>query len=104
MDKTFYNKYINGPRWAAKREAWFNAFGKFCRACGTTYGPIQLHHMTYDRLGRERMSDLIALCSKCHREVEALYRRSGRGDRMAITLRYVRTRRKNRTQWKRRTS
>lgn len=98
MDKTFYNSYIKGPRWAAKREAYFNAFGKYCRACLTTYGPIQLHHMTYDRLGRERMSDLIALCTKCHREVESLYRKTGRGDRMAITLAFVRARRKNK--WK----
>jgi 5-methylcytosine-specific restriction endonuclease McrA len=95
MDKTFYNKYITGPRWAAKREAWFNAFGKWCRACKTTYGPIQLHHMTYDRLGRERMSDLVALCNKCHREVEALYRRSGRVDRTAITLAYIKAKRKS---------
>lgn len=102
MDKTFYNSYIKGPRWAAKREAWFNAFGKFCRACGTMYGPIQLHHMTYDRLGRERMSDLIALCSKCHKEVETLYRRAGRGDRMAITLAFVKARRKHK--WNGRTT
>lgn len=102
MDKTFYNKYIKGPKWAAKRELWFNTFGKWCRACGTAAGPIQLHHMTYDRLGRERMNDLVALCANCHREVEALYRKAGRSDRMAITLAYIKARRKHK--WTRRTS
>lgn len=95
MDKTFYNQYIKGPRWAAKREAWFNAFGKWCRACGRTTGPIQLHHMTYERLGRERMSDLVALCRDCHSDVESLYRRSGRGNRMAITIAFIKSRRKH---------
>jgi len=96
MDKTFYNQYIKGPRWAAKREAWFNAFGKYCRACGTAHGPIQLHHMTYDRLGRERMSDLVALCANCHKEVEILYRRAGGMDRMLITLTFIKARKRNR--------
>lgn len=95
MDKTFYNWYLKSPKWAAKREAYFNAFGKFCRACGKTVGPIQLHHMTYERLGRERMSDLVALCRDCHRDVESLYRRSGRGERMGITLAFIRNKRKN---------
>lgn len=104
MDKTFYNKYLKSPQWAAKREAYFNAFGKYCRACRTTYGPIQLHHMTYDRLGRERMGDLVALCSKCHREVEALYRKAGRGDRILITLAYIKQRRGKSKLWTRKTS
>jgi 5-methylcytosine-specific restriction endonuclease McrA len=96
LDRTFYQKYITGPRWQAKREAYFNLFGKYCRACRTTYGPIQLHHLTYDRLGRERWSDLMALCTKCHREVEALYRKAGRGDRTAITLAFVKGKRNGR--------
>lgn len=96
MDKTFYTWYLKSPRWAAKREAYFNLYGKYCRACRTTYGPIQLHHLTYERLGRESMRDLVALCSKCHREVESLYRKSGRGDRITITLAFIKSKRNNR--------
>lgn len=95
MDKTFYNKYLKSPQWAAKRELYFKSFGKYCKACGTTRGPIQLHHLTYDRLGRERLRDLISLCAKCHQEVETLYRRAGRKDRMLVTLVYIKGKRKN---------
>lgn len=101
MDKTFYHKYLKSPRWAAKRELYFSAHGKYCKACGTSFGPIQLHHLTYDRLGRERLSDLVSLCAKCHREVEALYRKSGRGDRVVITLAYIKA--KRRTKWQMKT-
>jgi 5-methylcytosine-specific restriction endonuclease McrA len=96
MDKTFYNQYIKGPRWAAKREAWFNAFGKYCRACGTAYGPIQLHHMTYDRLGRERMSDLVALCANCHKEVEITLPPGGWDGPNGRYSNFVKAKRKNR--------
>lgn len=104
MDKTFYKHYLKGPRWAAKRELWFNTFGKYCRACGTTRGPIQLHHMTYERLGNERLGDLVALCSNCHKEVETLYRRAGRGDRMLITLAFIKARRGKSKLWTKKTS
>lgn len=103
MDKTFYNKYLKSPQWKAKRELWFATYGKYCRACGTTFGPIQLHHMTYERLGRESMRDLVALCTKCHREVETLYRRAGRSDRMMITLAFIKARRGKSNIWKRTT-
>ena len=96
MDKTFYTRYLTSPKWAAKRELYFNTYGKFCRACRTTFGPIQLHHMTYERLGRERLTDLVALCAKCHRDVERLYRQHGRTDRMTITLAFIRGKRKKR--------
>lgn len=104
MDKTFYHKYLKSPQWAAKRELYFSRFGRYCKACGTAYGPIQLHHMTYDRLGRERLSDLVALCSKCHREVETLYRRAGRSDRILITLTYIKQRRGKSKLWNGRTN
>lgn len=96
MDKTFYNWYLKSPQWAAKREAYFNRHGKRCEACFTIYGPIQLHHMTYENLGRESFADVVALCTKCHREVEALYRRSGRADRRVVTMAFIKSKRKNR--------
>lgn len=100
LDKTFYTKYLASPAWEAKRELYFNTYGKRCKACGTTYGAIQLHHMTYERLGRERLGDLVSLCAKCHREVEQLYRRTGRQDRVVVTLAYIKAKRKSKWQKK----
>ncbi|HEY7195460.1 MAG TPA: hypothetical protein VH439_17085 [Gemmatimonadales bacterium] len=39
----------------------------------------QVHHKTYERLGDERMEDLVACCRSCHRAVEKqLARRKGK--------------------------
>ena len=32
--------------------------------------PLELHHKTYERLGRERIDDLELLCSSCHKEAD----------------------------------
>ncbi|MGY3135360.1 hypothetical protein ACVWZM_006042 [Bradyrhizobium sp. USDA 4501] len=36
--------------------------------------PLEVHHASYERLGAERDSDLIALCCPCHREVTSMIR------------------------------
>jgi hypothetical protein len=36
---------------------------------------VHLHHTTYDRIGQEELTDLIALCPKCHADVHTLERR-----------------------------
>jgi len=45
-----------------------------CRACGEP-GFVQLHHVSYDRLGREKPSDVIALCPNCHEKVHRILRK-----------------------------
>ena len=43
---------------------------KACEACGYSR-KLQVHHKTYERLGKERNSDLVLLCRDCH---ESLHR------------------------------
>lgn len=93
MPDNYYKKYIVSERWKAKRQLWFDTFGKWCRACGKSSGPIQLHHYDYSRLGNERLSDMVALCKQCHKEVETLYRRSGRMDRRMVTTAFIKRKR-----------
>ena len=57
------DKYKNGIR--AKRLA----FDKYrCVMCGTGKN-LEVHHITYARLGYEDLYDLVTLCKKCHREI-----------------------------------
>lgn len=42
--------------------------------CGKT-DELQLHHLTYERLGDEDLSDLTPLCADCHAMVHVLERR-----------------------------
>lgn len=46
-------------------------------ACGTSKG-IQVHHLTYERLGNELMDDLRILCYTHHKEVTRLHKALGR--------------------------
>jgi hypothetical protein len=43
-----------------------------CHCCQAKEG-LELHHMTYERLGDEVFSDLVWLCSECHEQVHLLY-------------------------------
>lgn len=46
--------------------------------CGETEG-LHLHHLTYERLGAERLDDLTPLCPNCHAMVHVLVKRGEMG-------------------------
>jgi len=65
---------MGSAAWRRLREAWLRqweaAHGSepVCAACGGawTLRHGDLHHRTYDRLGQERLADLMPLCRPCH--------------------------------------
>ena len=59
-----YRRYLQSDAWKTKRKAVLQAAGFRCRRCGAP--ATEVHHETYKRIYNERMSDLTALCSKCH--------------------------------------
>lgn len=60
-----YVDYLQTPEWQAKREQALRLAEHRCQICNAS-GSLQVHHRSYERRGREAMSDLIVLCSKCH--------------------------------------
>jgi hypothetical protein len=68
-----YEAYLRTPHWrAVRRRYWASKRPKRCAACGIAGVPLDLHHKTYARLGKERLSDLTLMCRPCH---EALHKR-----------------------------
>ncbi len=64
-----YRRYLNSQAWAARRaEILARADGQ-CEECGASLGPgeAEVHHLSYERVGRESAEDLVALCPGCHR-------------------------------------
>jgi 5-methylcytosine-specific restriction endonuclease McrA len=61
-----YVKYINSPEWKALRKKVILRDKRKCQHCGVQTR-LQVHHLTYERLGHEMLSDLITLCRDCHR-------------------------------------
>ena len=84
-----YNLYIRSSSWRQRRSGVI-AREKVCQLC---YGAqrLEVHHVTYTRVGAETIEDLRLLCWRCHKEVES------RGDKwlpMTATLRDERDRRR----------
>lgn len=58
-------RYLSTPEWKKLREVVIEREGGICEVCGEQ--PItEIHHIHYDRLGAERLGDLMGLCSECH--------------------------------------
>jgi hypothetical protein len=59
-----YSAYLNSDHWKNVKRRWRKKYGYKCK-CGATYG-LQLHHLSYNRLGKEELEDLVYLCGPCH--------------------------------------
>ena len=62
-----YRRYLQSDAWKTKRKSVLQAAGFRCRRCRAP--ATEVHHETYKRIYNERLSDLTALCSKCHEAV-----------------------------------
>jgi 5-methylcytosine-specific restriction endonuclease McrA len=62
-----YRSYIVSKEWYARRAGRLIAADFSCQQCGSNVA-LQVHHLTYKRLGHEEPSDLIVLCRICHQE------------------------------------
>ena len=64
-----YRRYLLSDAWKAKRKAVLRAAGFRCRRCGAR--ATEVHHETYKRIYKERITDLTALCRACHEAAHA---------------------------------
>jgi len=65
-----YRAYLRSPHWRQLRAERLKAAGYRCYECGASGVVLQLHHLTYARLGSERPGDLRVLCKVCHRRAD----------------------------------
>jgi len=71
VNKEEYKQYLDSQYWAMLRRIKLEEADHRCQLCGTGYGKgvqLEVHHNTYERCPfREKLSDLVVLCSRCHR-------------------------------------
>ena len=60
-----YREYLESDEWARRRAAALERAEHRCQLCNNPE-LLQVHHRTYERVGRERPEDLIVLCGGCH--------------------------------------
>jgi hypothetical protein len=68
-----YTDYINSDAWQKFRARVKKARKNRCERCGADGNKVilQVHHLTYERLGHERLKDVELLCVRpCHEEAD----------------------------------
>jgi 5-methylcytosine-specific restriction endonuclease McrA len=60
-----YKQYLNSAKWGEIRKLALKVANHRCAECGTG-NRLHVHHLTYARLGNERITDLQVLCKDCH--------------------------------------
>jgi 5-methylcytosine-specific restriction endonuclease McrA len=63
-----YRDYLASPDWRTTVAAALRRAGHRCQVCNADrwFCRLEVHHRTYERLGREAPGDLIVLCRHCH--------------------------------------
>lgn len=64
-----YRDYLRSDAWRKTRLTALRRFGYRCHRCCSARN-LDVHHLTYDRIGSEAADDLVALCRRCHQAVE----------------------------------
>lgn len=66
MEREEYLKYLASREWAVLREQVRERCDDACERCGSA--PMRAcHHLTYERIGEEKLEDLQGLCEACHK-------------------------------------
>jgi hypothetical protein len=72
-----YDHYLQSSSWAEKRRLVLRRANGLCEGCGSSRA-VQVHHRNYPQgvspgslewIAREKLFDLIALCSRCHTDL-----------------------------------
>lgn len=66
MDRSEYFRYLASREWTLLKNRLHKRSGGICERCKGAKA-AEAHHLTYERIGRELLTDLIHLCSMCHR-------------------------------------
>ena len=60
-----YKEYLKTNHWIKKKYELKQKYVPQCRICQATTG-LNVHHIRYDNIGDEKLTDLCYLCYKCH--------------------------------------
>jgi hypothetical protein len=64
MNKLQYKEYLNSEHWVNFRKEVYSK-RKRCQKCCSKV-KLNIHHITYDNLGKETHDDVLVLCNVCH--------------------------------------
>lgn len=77
-----YNRYLLSEAWADKKSQVLKRDGYRCVCCNTQ-AALQVHHKTYENIGKEPLSDLASMCKSCH---DATHERQRQQEKPAVDV------------------
>lgn len=66
--REIYDQYMGSIDWLNVRDKALSRDEYLCQGC-LEARTTQVHHLTYDNLGREFLFELISLCAACHTRI-----------------------------------
>jgi hypothetical protein len=60
-----YRRYLESPEWLERRRLVLLRDRVMCQGCHKERA-VEVHHLTYDHIGRELLFELVSLCAACH--------------------------------------
>jgi hypothetical protein len=63
-----YNEYLCSDEWIEKRKQCFEKYGYACLLTGSDKN-LHVHHLTYENVGNEKLTDLVVLRSDVHEKL-----------------------------------
>ena len=71
-----HKKYLRSPEWKTLKERYYSSkLIQVCYVCEKDALKLDLHHRTYDRWAAERLTDLVPVHRKCHKQIHRLHRK-----------------------------
>ena len=67
----YRNVYPRSRHWRSLRRFKMDSRGNRCERCGSQSPANHVHHLRYDKIGFEPLSDLQVLCQHCHMDAHA---------------------------------
>jgi hypothetical protein len=67
FDRRYY-EHLDSEKWRQLRQKVLARSKGICEGCGVNRA-VQVHHLTYRRLGDEMLFDLAAVCLGCHAKI-----------------------------------
>lgn len=61
-----YEQYLQSDYWKQVRKAIYSIRPSRCESCGKGRSILDIHHLTYERVGCEWPIDLMIVCRGCH--------------------------------------
>tara|TARA_R110000824_G_scaffold387601_1_gene582948 strand:+ start:110 stop:643 length:534 start_codon:yes stop_codon:yes gene_type:complete len=69
--KKVYHSYLNTKEWHDKRNKMLKYANYKCSRCENTE-KLQIHHLNYNTIGEESLSDLEVVCVSCHKIIHKI--------------------------------